>query len=423
MRERIGGVTLSRRRLLSLSAAGLVAAALPGAPRANAQVAEGVRTAAYTTGGTNRAFPRYRLRNGSINVRHVIPLPVGTRRWRLRIANYQCRDEVPVEGQVRLTSAWIGEHAPEPDGSWTGRFVAGTQAKVAGPVYLPKGGGQLTTAWVEEPARQFAADKDRVLSLGVACSTTQTLAASPNKSFQNDAKGEGASKAGVASPGLAKRSDSPLSVVVEYEFGGAGPVGLFLGDSITDGCYTDQGVATDYANRFALANGVPSVVHALGGGTAADFASTRPGGSWGYKWRRLPLAAIKPDFAVISLGTNDLGGANRGVEETEADLLTVARRVASFGTRRIFFGRVTPRRDPEYPSRWTAQDEANRRALNGWMSDPGNGHAGAVYLDEALMDPGDPTLLAPEYDGGDRLHPNTKGHSRMSEEAARVVLA
>ena len=97
----------SRRRFLTVSAAGLIAASLPGAP-ATAQ--QGTRTAAYTLGGTNRAFPPGRLSLGSVNVRHVVRLPVATVRWRLRIANYQRRDESPVRGRARLTSAWFGPH-------------------------------------------------------------------------------------------------------------------------------------------------------------------------------------------------------------------------------------------------------------------------------------------------------------------------
>jgi lysophospholipase L1-like esterase len=41
-----------------------------------------------------------------------------------------------------------------------------------------------------------------------------------------------------------------------------------------------------------------------------------------------------------------------------------------------------------------------------------------IDFDKALRAPDDLTVLAPEYDSGDHLHPNDHGQDRLAHEAA-----
>ncbi len=62
----------------------------------------------------------------------------------------------------------------------------------------------------------------------------------------------------------------------------------------------------------------------------------------------------------------------------------------------------------------TAQNEADRQALNAWLRAPGHADA-LVDLDATMRDPAAPDHLLPVYDVGDHLHPSVAGYQAMAD--------
>lgn len=63
---------------------------------------------------------------------------------------------------------------------------------------------------------------------------------------------------------------------------------------------------------------------------------------------------------------------------------------------------------------WNSQGEAKRVAVNQWIRTSG-AFDGVADFDAALRDPANPARIAPQFDGGDHLHPGTAGHEAMGK--------
>jgi lysophospholipase L1-like esterase len=61
----------------------------------------------------------------------------------------------------------------------------------------------------------------------------------------------------------------------------------------------------------------------------------------------------------------------------------------------------------------SAENEADRQALNKWIRTPGHFDA-VIDFDQVLADPSDPSRLLPAYDSGDHLHPSPAGYRAMA---------
>jgi lysophospholipase L1-like esterase len=83
---------------------------------------------------------------------------------------------------------------------------------------------------------------------------------------------------------------------------------------------------------------------------------------------------------------------------------------------KVIGGTLLPFKGADY---WTAAGEAKREAVNRWIRTSG-AFDGVIDFARAVADPAHAQRLAPAYDSGDHLHPNSAGYAAM---AAAVNLA
>ena len=84
---------------------------------------------------------------------------------------------------------------------------------------------------------------------------------------------------------------------------------------------------------------------------------------------------------------------------------------------RIYGGTLTP--SLGWPG-FTLATEAERQKVNEWIRSSGAFDA-FIDFDAAIRDPRNPSLLAPQYDSGDHLHPSDAGAAAMARAADRVL--
>jgi lysophospholipase L1-like esterase len=80
----------------------------------------------------------------------------------------------------------------------------------------------------------------------------------------------------------------------------------------------------------------------------------------------------------------------------------------------VYGATLAPFEGTVLPGYYSPEKEATRQAVNQWIR-TSKEFDGYFDFDKALQDPGHPTRLRPEYDSGDRLHPNDAGEKAMSE--------
>jgi lysophospholipase L1-like esterase len=77
---------------------------------------------------------------------------------------------------------------------------------------------------------------------------------------------------------------------------------------------------------------------------------------------------------------------------------------------KIFGGTLTPFKGAGY---YSDAGEAKREAVNHWILTSG-AFDGVIDFASVVADPSDPTMMAPQYDSGDHLHPNDAGYQAMA---------
>jgi lysophospholipase L1-like esterase len=198
---------------------------------------------------------------------------------------------------------------------------------------------------------------------------------------------------------------------------------VVLGDSITDG----HG-ATDNANdrwpdvfaRRLVPLGFGVVNQGIGGNR---ILADGLGPSALSRFDRDVLRVHGIRSLIILEGINDLGTLSREgdqpqsrhdglVEELKAAFLQMIAKAHAHGIK-VYGGTLTPYLGSDYyhPD---ARSEADRVRLNEWIR---TSHAfdGVIDFDAAVSDPAHVGHLAPEFDGGDHLHPGPAGYARMGE--------
>jgi lysophospholipase L1-like esterase len=78
---------------------------------------------------------------------------------------------------------------------------------------------------------------------------------------------------------------------------------------------------------------------------------------------------------------------------------------------KIFGGTLTPFKGAGY---YSAAGELKRETVNNWILTSG-AFDGVIDFAKVVADPSDPTMMAPQYDSGDHLHPNDAGYQAMAK--------
>jgi lysophospholipase L1-like esterase len=210
----------------------------------------------------------------------------------------------------------------------------------------------------------------------------------------------------------------------------AGTVVAF-GDSLTDG----WGTAADTNNRYPdelaelfVTRGAPRPIANLGiNGNKLLVDSPCAGESALARFRDQVLTLPRVDYAVVSIGVNDIGtagwderfcGANPTV--TPGDLIAGLRRLVRLAHERgvaVVGATLGPFEGHAYHS-W--RNEQIRDEVNAWIRNGGVFDA-VVDFERVLAAPDDPDALDPAYDSGDHLHPNDLGRRRMAKAVLDVL--
>ncbi|WP_329239591.1 GDSL-type esterase/lipase family protein (plasmid) [Streptomyces sp. NBC_00111] len=211
----------------------------------------------------------------------------------------------------------------------------------------------------------------------------------------------------------------PLPFISGLEVFGPAPQALVvcLGDSITAGGWPEeaQELLADRLEAVMLNRGIAG--NRLRSDPDASIASYGPSGLTRFEYDVLATAGASE--VVIALGTNDLGlpGATAplsdlpSAEQMIETYQSLAGRAAAAGLR-VTIATITPF--------WQAEGydkscEAIRQTVNDWIR---SSAPHFVDFDQALRSTRDPRCLAPEYDSGDHLHPNSDGDERLAQVMA-----
>jgi lysophospholipase L1-like esterase len=235
-------------------------------------------------------------------------------------------------------------------------------------------------------------------------------------------------QAAAATPSGAKTTERWL-FLSGAEVTGCGKVLVALGDSITDG----HGATTDKDDRWPdiLAARLPAgaaIVNQGIGGNRVTLDGLGPSAL--ARFDRDVLSPPGVASLIVLEGINDLGTfARQHIPDPAANAALVDRlttayaqivaRARAHGIRAIG-ATVMPFTGSDYYAP-TAQDEANRQAVNRWIRTPGHFDA-VVDFDALTRDPGHPERLRPDYDSGDHLHPSPAGYRAMGEAVPVALL-
>lgn len=201
---------------------------------------------------------------------------------------------------------------------------------------------------------------------------------------------------------------------------------VLVGDSITDG----RGSDTDENNRwpdylFTRLQALPAtqdivIANQAAGGNRVLLDGLGPSAL--SRIDRDVLAQSGVAFALLFEGVNDIGTAGADEQNQTAvyhDLIAAYRQIIArvraqdipcFGATITPFGNLNTTIQPySNPRR-----EVTRQAVNDWIRTSGEFDA-IVDFDLMVRDPNNFTMLAPQYDSGDGLHPNIAGYQVMAD--------
>lgn len=200
---------------------------------------------------------------------------------------------------------------------------------------------------------------------------------------------------------------------------------VILGDSITDG----RGSIDNMNNRWPdllLAKMQKenitnlAVVNQAAGGNAVLTGGLGPPLLQRYKRDLLATAGAK--YGFIFEGVNDIGSGatsasaqsqiSRGLQSAFKTIASDAKAagITMFGaTITPFSGNGQAYSDPTR--------DAARQTVNKWILAGGDGSfAATIDFAKFLASPSNPAILAPQYDGGDHLHPNPAGYQAVADQ-------
>ena len=303
-------------------------------------------------------------------------LPVLPTRIRFRWKNW-CASAVygtaSQAGPVAITGIWMGA-LPVNQSQWSGAFAA-TPTLVAPAQVIDTSVTEYVSPWVNTSAIPgFLADIAMGVSFGIntaatgpAGVNTPVNAGSNTSIFTNGAGCSLAANAGAAAvnPAGGTLSNSVFlgDLRMEYEYIGPNQISFHIGDSVTSGVSSNQSGSTQACATVGVAgpyNRWPEKAAAKMGTLAINAAitGTNTSGSLlgpfqnilGNAYARFDLASTIPDFACISLGTNDCGYTGIGgpytqftpVSTYQTNMLAIVAACQSLGIRRVYATTVPP---------------------------------------------------------------------------------
>lgn len=170
---------------------------------------------------------------------------------------------------------------------------------------------------------------------------------------------------------------------------------LAIGDSITHGVPYVQ-LGETYPELVGQMTGDRVINLGIGGITVAEMAMELPS----------HLEQYMPGIVILSGGGNDID-YGRSAAEIMMDLEDMARTITDAHVRLVLCT-ITP-------SSLGKDDEATREEVNGWIRRNEGGLWDLADIDDVLRDTVCPSMLKPDVDSGDHVHPNAKGMGAIAD--------
>ena len=154
--------------------------------------------------------------------------------------------------------------------------------------------------------------------------------------------------------------------------------------------------------------------------SASPAGPADPNPQWGQslltRFERDVLAQAGVKHVIVFIGLNDIAGPGGffplseavTLEDLVAGLRQLIARAREHGLTLQACTLPPLEGNTSLPGYDTPENEAKRVALNQWIRSSRE-FDGVIDVDRILRDPSHPTRLAPAYDSGDHLHPNTEG--------------
>ncbi len=332
-----------------------------------------------------------------------VKVPVLTSRWRVHWQNRFGKTRTSQAGTVNILGFAFGDELINVDGSHSGQFTAApVTVGAAGTV---TDGAEYVGAWVTDPTLQLKPYADHLVSYGLTCTSGVVMCRSSNiVQYRNG---------GSQAPQFNLQTIVPNSTAtsfgemwIEYEFVGANSVGLYVGDSLTDGTKNLLGQIGNYPNAHALRDSVCPIVLGNSGIKVDDYMNI-PTSDYVYtKWGL--GAGVVPDYAVVMAGINDIIFLGFTDVEIQNKLVAFWNRIRAFGIKRIYAITLPP-------AGATGAVETQRLNVNAWLRTKPAGLAGVFDGDRALKDATTASSLDTLYNSGDGLHCSTAGYQKLAD--------
>lgn len=251
----------------------------------------------------------------------------------------------------------------------------------------------------------------------------------PDKVDIDTVHGAGGAKTAISTAGdftdrdfIAVSQSGPRPLLAGVDVLGAKqrPVIVAYGDSITDntGCANEAMPMCrwgDVLGRRVAAAGMPHVVvtQAISGNR---ILSSGAGPNALSRFDRDVLALPGVTHVVVLEGINDIGGSGRNngptvsADDLKAGYRQLVQRAHAHGIKVIGLT-ILPFEGAGYQ---TPAGEALRSEINEWMRTSGTFDA-VFDMEKVVADPANPKRLASALQGGDNLHPNGAGETKMGE--------
>lgn len=313
----------------------------------------------------------------SARVRYPMLYTFSSKRVRVHIRNHNWRSNTAYPGAVNFTGIWWG-----PGNTSTGAFDA-APAQIHGAFTTPADGSEWASKWINIPDVK---DVHNLISFGYSGAPESVESRAGVWRDINVANAGSAAFSGSLS------KTAPFHIWLEFEVSQDTPVGMVLGSSGEAGTGSTIPMFQTGFQTVCRAIGAVPTIWAQSGTTMMQWEEESH-----VKWTQWAPYA-KPDFAVPTVGQNDLYSETITLEETQARFERLVTNIKSMYTENIFVTTIPPRTGPG--------DETKRRAYNTWLRTLPFGVRDIFEVSAALS--ADDDTIRPEFDA-DGVHANELG--------------
>lgn len=325
---------------------------------------------------------------GADVLRFPVQYGVDIPRFRVHARNWNRRTNDTYTGTVTVDGVYLSQ------GNTATGAPSGSATKVLGGFTTPANGAEYVSPWVEGP---IPANTGHLLSVSVA-SSTGALSHPPASVFRT-----GGTWAATKDTAGTHATRAPLEWWIEAEVPARTPVIGFYGDSISSGTGAVQPVFNSWPSIYCRRAGALPMHWCVPGTGMREHIDTHPYSNhfWGV-WD----GYAAPDVAVNFTGQNDLLYATdlAAMQTYYQGVLPKIRQHISPVVHNLT---LTP-----CELKTTAQQQT-ARDYNAWLKTRPMGERG-VFDAAALLGNAGGTALLPQYDSGDKLHPNDAGYQALA---------